>query len=162
MPEKRGFKIKMRGYLLVSACLAGRSCRYDGTCVTTPVEEICRKYESSGHLIAVCPEQLGGLPTPRESSEIRGEDVYTAGGARVSAQFLLGAQRALSEVAQRPVTAAILKSRSPSCGYRTIYDGTFTGVLISGTGIFARMLAQSYPLLPIFDELEIDRIRTLL
>jgi uncharacterized protein YbbK (DUF523 family) len=152
----------MKQYLLVSACLAGRACRYDGSCFETELQQVFERIEAAGRLIIVCPEVLGGLPTPRESSEIRGHVVITQSGTDVTGRFRTGALQALQEIGNRPLAAAVLKSRSPSCGCRTVYDGSFTSKLIEGSGIFAQMLRNSYPHLRVHDELETERITSIL
>jgi uncharacterized protein YbbK (DUF523 family) len=162
MSENRGEEVEMKRYLLVSACLAGRVCRYDGRCFETEFQQIFERIEATGRLIAVCPEVLGGLPTPRESSEILGHIVITRSGTDLTSRFKAGALQALQEIGNRPLAAAVLKSRSPSCGCRTIYDGTFTSEVIEGSGIFADMLRKTYPDLPVYDELEIERITSTL
>lgn len=162
MPEDRGEEVEMKPYLLVSACLAGRTCRYDGGCFATGLQQKFSHIEASGRLIAVCPEVLGGLPTPRECSEIRENKVITQHGTDVTSRFEIGAQQALTVIGSRTLAAAVLKSRSPSCGYRTIYDGSFSSKLIEGSGIFADMLMKAFPGLIVCDELEIERINAIL
>ena len=128
--------------LLISACLLGAACRYDGKSVPLPPETIAalaEKYE----LVPVCPEQLGGLPTPRESSERRGDAVVTSSGNDVTAQYARGAQQALYLADTLGCRAALLKERSPSCGSGEIYDGTFTRSLIDGDGITAELLKKN-------------------
>ena len=126
--------------LLISACLLGVPCRYDGKSKpTASIERLREKYE----LIPVCPEQLGGLPTPRTPSERRGERVVMADGTDVTAQYQKGARTALELYRREGCIAAVLKERSPSCGSGEIYDGTFTHTVISGDGVTAELLKQS-------------------
>ena len=130
----------MREKLLISACLLGERCRYDGGGNFVPeAGELAARYE----LIPVCPEQLGGLPTPRAPSERVGERVLSRTGADVTEAFCQGAQRALAIARERGATLALLKERSPSCGCRAIYDGTFTGRVVPGQGVTAELLAAN-------------------
>lgn len=133
--------------LLVSACLLGERCRYDGRASESPaVQALGKRFE----LVPVCPEVLGGLTTPRLPTERRGLRVVRSDGTDVSAAFRLGAERTLAVARERNVAAAILKSRSPSCGVGRIYDGTFSGRLRDGDGITAEWLRCAG--IPLFDE----------
>ena len=133
--------------LLVSACLLGERCRYDGRASESPaVQALGKRFE----LVPVCPEVLGGLTTPRLPAERRELHVVRSDGADVSAAFRLGAERTLAVARERNVAAAILKSRSPSCGVGRIYDGTFSGRLRDGDGITAEWLRCAG--IPLFDE----------
>lgn len=123
--------------LLISACLLGCRCRYDGASKAHPLAAaLAERYE----LVPVCPEQLGGLATPRPPAERRGERVVTAAGADVTAQYRRGAEEALGLCRFFGCQAAVLKERSPSCGHGQIYDGTFTGALTEGDGVTAELL----------------------
>ena len=123
--------------LLVSACLLGTPCRYDGKSkADARVQALVRKYE----IVPVCPEQLGGLPTPRVPSERRGERVVTAGGRDVTEAYRRGAEAALALCRQNGCEAAVLKEKSPSCGCGQIYDGTFSRRLTEGDGVTAEAL----------------------
>ena len=125
---------------IVSACLAGIACRYDGRANTCPeVQQLV----AEGRAIPACPEFLGGLGTPRPPCEIVQGKVVNSNGQDVTQHFLLGAQAATEFALQQGCTAAILKSRSPSCGYGQIYDGTFSGVLVKGDGMWAAQLRQA-------------------
>lgn len=125
--------------LVVSACLAGVNCRYDGAATPVPaVAELVRR----GLALPVCPEQLGGLPTPRPSCEIVDGHVRDKHGADVSEQFLRGANEALRLAELFGATAAVLKARSPSCGRGQVYDGSFLGRLVPGDGLFAALLLE--------------------
>ncbi len=126
--------------ILVSACLAGLHCRYDGK---DKSNEYVIRLVAEGNAIPVCPEQLGGLPTPRPCSQIKGDRVITEDGGDVTSQFHRGAEEALSIAKITAAKKAILKSKSPSCGSGQIYDGNFTGKLISGDGIFAALCKQN-------------------
>jgi uncharacterized protein YbbK (DUF523 family) len=121
---------------LVSACLANIPCRYNGQ--AKPCEAVMRLV-AEGKVIPVCPEELGGLGTPRQPSEQRGEKVFSKDGTDVTAAFQRGAEEALKIGLAAGATQAILKSRSPSCGVGFIYDGTFSGKLIPGDGVFTRL-----------------------
>ena len=126
--------------ILVSRCLAGYRCRYDGGgCLNEKVAKLAKEYE----LIPVCPEEEGGLPTPRTPSEIHGGRVITRGGRDVTAEYKVGARAALSASEENCVEFAVLKARSPSCGSGKIYDGSFTGRLTDGDGITAALLKRN-------------------
>ncbi len=122
--------------IMVSACLLGENCKYNGG--SNRSEALLRKL--AGHeIIPVCPEVAGGLPTPRIPAEIVRGTVRNREGQNVDAAFRAGA-RAVLELAQREQPdLLILKSRSPSCGVHEIYDGTFSGKLIPGRGVFAEL-----------------------
>ena len=126
--------------MIVSACLAGFPCRYDGKArPCAQVVELVR----AGKAIPVCPEQLGGLPTPRTSCEIREGRVVDADGRDRTEVFERGA-RAVLQIAQTyGATEALLQSRSPSCGSGRIYDGSFTKTLTAGDGVTARLLKEN-------------------
>ena len=129
----------MREKLLVSACLLGENCRYSGGNNYCPAAAaLGERYE----LIPVCPEVLGGLPTPRAPSERAGERVTARDGTYVTAAFRLGAERVLETALAQGITRAVLKERSPSCGSGQIYDGAFTGRVIPGQGVTAELLSD--------------------
>ena len=124
---------------MVSACLAGLHCRYDGRSNHKPeVAELV----ASGLAVPVCPEELGGLPTPRDPSERIGDRVMSCEGRDVTAEFAAGAEAALYIAEEYGCSAAILKARSPSCGCGRIYDGTFSRTLVPGNGLFADLLLK--------------------
>ena len=125
--------------ILVSACLLGINCKYDGG---NNLCETVRALMDDNVLIPVCPECLGKLPTPRVPSEIVGGMVTTAHGENVDRQFRDGAAQALEIARENNIDLAILQSRSPSCGLKQVYDGTFTGTLKTGRGVFAQMLTE--------------------
>lgn len=137
--------------ILVSACLLGVCCKYSGGHNDCPA---VRSLARTHCLIPVCPEQLGGLPTPRAPSERQGERVTDRDGRDVTACFLRGAEQAALLAKQLQAQCAVLKSRSPSCGVGRIYDGTFTGRLVPGSGVTAQKLAEEG--LPVFSEEELD------
>lgn len=136
--------------MLVSACLCGINCRYNGSGDSNPVFlELLKK----GEIIPICPEQLGGLPTPRTAAEIvtyKGTDVISGqarvinkDGIDVSNEFIRGAYETLSIARSADIKCAVLKSRSPSCGVDQIYDGTFSSIIRSGDGVTAALLKQN-------------------
>ncbi|MEM3703283.1 MAG: DUF523 domain-containing protein [Candidatus Bathyarchaeia archaeon] len=124
---------------LCSACLLGVKCRYNGKSAFNRKVIALLKTEV---LIPVCPEQLGGLPTPREQAEIRGKRVITKSGKDVTENFLQGARQVLLLAKLFNVKEAILKQGSPSCGCGRIYDGTFSRKTIKGDGITAALLKK--------------------
>jgi len=126
--------------ILCSACLLGLKCRYDGKSkLNKKVRELSKKVI----LIPVCPEQLGGLPTPREPAEQRGNKVVTKSGKDVTENFLKGAKEVLKITKIFGAKEAILKQKSPSCGCGKIYDGTFSGKVIKGDGVTASLLKRN-------------------
>ncbi len=137
--------------ILISACLAGERVRYDGQ--LSPLDHpLIRQLALQDRLVKFCPEMAGGLPMPRPPAEIvsgSGQDVLTGHapvktiqGEDVSRAFISGAEQALSLAVKQGVKAAILKQRSPSCGKSEIYDGTFSGTRIPGTGVTAALMRQ--------------------
>ena len=127
--------------ILISACLLGTPCRYDGA--SKPIAEI-EELEARYRLIPVCPEVLGGLPTPRPASEIQADGrVRNREGADVTAAYRAGAEAALRLAKETGCRLCILKEKSPSCGSGRIYDGTFSGVLRDGDGITVRLLREN-------------------
>ena len=126
--------------ILVSACLVGICCRYKGDGKRD--EEIVA-LATEHTLIPVCPEQLGGLPTPRDPAEQQGASVISKTGREVTEQYERGAEAALNIAQLYGVRLAILKSRSPSCGSGQIYDGSFSGKLVPGNGKCAALLKKN-------------------
>ena len=126
--------------VLVSACLLGICCRYDGK--TKPNEKVMALAES-GILIPICPEQLGGRPTPRNPVEISNGRVIEKNGIDHTDAFVKGAEEDLRIAKINNIKYAILKSNSPSCGFKKIYDGTFSKTLIDGNGITAELLSRN-------------------
>jgi len=126
--------------ILVSACLAGVKCRYDGKDnANAKVIDLVKK----GIALPVCPEQLGGLQTPRIPAEIIDDKVINKKGENITLQFRKGAKEALNIAKLAGCNKAILKQRSPSCGYGKIYDGTHTGKIIEGLGITAKLFLEN-------------------
>lgn len=130
----------MKEKLLVSACLLGENCKYNGgNNYATAVDALRERFV----LIPVCPEQLGGLPTPRIPSERAGEKVLNRKGGDVTDAFRLGAEKTLEIAKAHGVKQAVLQERSPSCGCGMIYDGSFSGKLIPGMGVTAQLLTDN-------------------
>lgn len=125
--------------LLVSACLLGVGCRYDGKSNQLPQYKRLLKEHTC---IPICPEQLGGLPTPRCPAERLGGKIVTEDGRDVTEQFLRGTAEALRLCDLYHCKAALLKERSPSCGSGQIYDGSFSGTLTDGWGTAAALLRE--------------------
>ena len=139
--------------ILISACLLGVCCRYDGNGKQIDnFEELSKKY----HLIPVCPEQLGGLSTPRLPAEIVGTRVITKDGSDVTAAFTRGAIETLRLAKLYGCTTAILKERSPSCGNNIRYDGTFSGALTTGDGITTALLKANN--ITVYGETDIHKL----
>lgn len=138
--------------IVVSACLMGESCKYNG--LDNYHRELVEARERTGtEVLLVCPEVFGGLPTPRKPSEIVNGEVRTCEGVSVDQEFRLGAQRALDMCEQaggpEEIAACVLQDRSPSCGAGRIYDGTFSGMLTTGNGVFVDLLLRrGYRVIP--------------
>lgn len=126
--------------ILVSACLLGADCKYNGK--NNRNENVLRLMEKHT-LIPVCPEQLGGLATPREPSEKSGGRVISKSGADVTENYKKGAYEVLKIARLYGCKRAVLKAKSPSCGSGKVYDGTFSGTLIDGDGVTAQLLKQN-------------------
>lgn len=125
---------------LVSACLAGINCTYQaGNNLHPKVLELVKQKRA----FLVCPEQLGGLPTPRTPAEILNSKIYMKDGKDVTSNFQKGAQETLRIIKLLNIKNAILKQNSPSCGCGRIYDGTHSGRLIPGNGITAKLLLEN-------------------
>ncbi|MCC6074958.1 DUF523 domain-containing protein [Pseudomonas sp. GCM10022188] len=148
--------------ILVSRCLLGHAVRYDGG-AHGPVDLLLR-WQAEGRVVALCPEVAGGLPTPRPPAEIPGGQgaavlerrvpVRTIEGADVSEAFLRGAAAALALVRAHGIRIAVLKARSPSCGNRENYDGSFSGRRVAGEGVTAALLRREG--VQVFNEDELD------
>lgn len=138
--------------IVVSACLMGESCKYNGLDnYHRALVEVCER--TGTEVLLVCPEVFGGLPTPRKPSEIVNGEVRTCEGVSVDREFRLGAQCALDICGQaggpEEIAAIILQDRSPSCGAGRIYDGTFSGKLTAGNGVFVDLLLRNgYRVIP--------------
>lgn len=140
---------------LISACLAGVNCRYNGGNSRC---DWVKKFMKDKDCLLVCPEEMGGLSTPRPPSEQIGNKVISKDGQDVTENFLLGAESCIEKAEKtaahmnQEIRLAILKAKSPSCGCGKIYDGTFSGVLIDGDGILTALLKEKG--IPVITELQ--------
>ena len=126
--------------ILVSGCLLGENCKYNGG---NNYSEKVAEYIKGHEVISVCPECLGGLPTPRVPAEIVNGVVTNREGQIVDTEFRKGAEVALEIAKKEQIDLAILQSRSPSCGVKQNYDGTFSGTRIDGQGVFAKLMNEN-------------------
>ena len=149
--------------LLVSRCLLGEPCRYDGKVKTDLKEELRAAGIGEDCWISVCPESDGGLPTPRAPSEIQGtasgvlqgrDHIIASDGRDNTACFIRGARLAANLCRKHGIKLALLKAKSPSCAHNQIYDGTFTNTLVTGRGVTAELLSSIG--VRIMSELELD------
>lgn len=139
--------------LIVSACLLGENCKYNGeNNYCKEAAQLADKF----HLIPICPECFGGLPIPRVPSEVVGDKVLSKDGKDLTAYFKDGAEKSLYIANENNCCYAVLKERSPSCGYRKVYDGTFTGTVIDGNGITADLFYENG--IRIFGESQIKKL----
>lgn len=139
--------------IIVSKCLLGSPCRYDG--LSKPCNEVValgKKYE----LVPICPEVMGGLPTPRIPAEIKNGEVIRKDGVNVTASYKKGAEMSLKIANENGCKIAILKSKSPSCGCGLIYDGTHSKVLIEGNGVTADLFLKNH--IKVINESEINKL----
>ena len=137
--------------ILVSACLLGECCAYDGGHrFCEALAHLAERYE----LLPICPESVGGLPTPRVPSERSAERVISKNGTDVTEEYKRGAEAALTLALSEKVAFAVLKAKSPSCGKGEIYDGSFTHKLVSGNGVTAELLLSRG--IPVYTEKEIE------
>ncbi len=127
------------GKVAVSACLLGYNCKYNGG---NNKNENVLKFLDGKEIIPVCPEVAGGLTVPRTPSELRNGIAWDADGNNVDASFRIGVEKTLKKLEQEEIDFAVLQSRSPTCGVKQIYDGTFTGTLIPGQGVLAKALSE--------------------
>ena len=135
--------------VIVSACLAGDNCKYNGG---NNINQKMMDFLKSHEMLKVCPEVLGGLPTPRPSAEIVDGKVINTEGKNITKEFTLGAQKAFEIVQKEKPDLIILQTRSPSCGIKQIYYGTFSGNKIPGHGLFAELCIKAgYKVLDIED-----------
>lgn len=145
--------------ILVSGCLYGWHCRYDA--VDCPIEnELFEKWKSEGRLVVVCPEDFGGLPTPRPDCQRVGDKVIACTGGDFTKEYIAGAKEALRLAKENDVVCCIMKQDSPSCGSKYIYDGTFTDTKIKGQGRATELLKNAG--FKVFDEDELDLVEKLL
>ena len=132
--------VNKKGKILVSSCLLGLNCRYDGkNNYSEEIDEFLKDYD----VIPICPEIMGGLPTPRCPAEKIGDKVITKEGIDVTEQYVKGANECLFLAKKYNVKKALLKLRSPSCGYGQIYDGTFSHTLVDGNGVTTELLKNN-------------------
>ncbi|NOH24846.1 DUF523 domain-containing protein [Vibrio europaeus] len=155
--------------VLVSSCLVGNKVRYNASCLSIPEPDF-HWLQSNTELVIFCPEVSAGLPTPRAPAEIisgKGIDVLSGSanvvgddGIDVTAQFVVGAENALKRCRQQQIKYAVLAEGSPSCGSSKIYDGTFSGTKITGSGVTAALLERNG--LKVFSQHTIDQLRNVL
>lgn len=139
--------------ILVSACLLGVACRYDGKSKPHPA---ILALQGQHQLIPVCGEIFGGLPTPRVPAERVGDRVLTREGSDVTAEYTRGAEEVLALARRMDCRVALLKERSPSCGSGEIYDGSFSRTLIPGDGVTAELLQKHG--IAVFGESRLDAL----
>lgn len=139
--------------VLISACLYGQKCRYDGK--DNLIDELCL-LKDKFVFVPVCPEVSGGLETPRNPSEIVGDRVVMNDGTDVTEEYKKGAKIALGTALENGCKIALMKAKSPSCGVGKIYDGTFSKTLTDGDGITVRLLKENGIL--VFDETQIKEL----
>lgn len=144
--------------ILISACMLGEHVRYDGghSLIDHP---ILKHWHAQGRLISICPEIAGGLSTPRAAAETQSKHpilITTASGEDVTPQFLEGAEKTLELAQSEHVCCALMKAKSPSCGNQRIYDGSFSGQLIEGSGVAAAELMRNG--IPVFNENQLDEL----
>ena len=143
----------MKTKIIVSACLLGENCKYNGgNNKCDDVIALAEKFE----IIPVCPECFGGLPIPRVPSEIKDGRVHSKTGEDLTEAFLSGAEQTLYIAKEANAPCAVLKENSPSCGFGKIYDGTFSGNKIDGNGITAQLLYDNE--IQIFGESQVKRL----
>ncbi len=146
------------GKILVSACLLGDQVRYDGhhSLIKHPV---ISRWKDEGRLVKICPECAGGLPIPRAPSETQSKFpimITDRSGEDVTPEFLMGAEKTLELAKKERVCCALMKARSPSCGNTQIYDGSFSGQLVEGSGVAASELLRNG--IPVFNEHQLDEL----
>lgn len=132
--------MKDKEKILVSACLVGESCRYDGK---SKRNNTVLEYLKDKEVYLVCPERDAGLPTPRTPSEITNGKVINKDGKDMTVFYELGAKEALEICKENNIKKALLKAKSPSCGKGKVYDGNFSGKLINGNGITTELLTNN-------------------
>ncbi|MGI6732190.1 MAG: DUF523 domain-containing protein [Anaerovoracaceae bacterium] len=145
--------------ILVSSCLLGDPVRYDGQAKPC-LDKRFLQWKEESRMIPICPEVFGGLPTPRAPSQRLGDEIIGSTGENVTREFTLGALEAVRLAEENEVAFAIMKSKSPSCGSKMIYDGSFTGRLIQGEGLAVEYLRKAGYI--VFDENELDQAELLL
>ena len=143
-------KIYLSRTILVSACLLGDNCKYNGG--NNFNQHVCDLIKGK-RIIKICPEILAGLPLPRKSVEISGGRIITSDNEDMTQLYRESTLKALQNIINEPIDLALLKANSPTCGSKYIYDGTFSHKLVAGSGIFAKMLQDRN--IPILSELDI-------
>lgn len=151
------FKKENKMKILVSACLLGENCKYNGS--NNKNQEIIELGEKH-KLVPICPECFAGLPIPRVPSEIRDGRVFSKNGKELTEEFKDGAEKALYVAQEAGCQIAILKERSPSCGFGKIYDGSFSGKIIDGNGIAAQLLYENG--IRILGESQLNKLKMIL
>lgn len=146
----------MKPKIIVSACLLGENCKYNGG---NNKNDAVIALEEYFEMIPVCPECFGGLPIPREPAEIKNGRVVNRSGEDVTAHFVEGAEQTLYIAEEKNCVAAVLKENSPSCGFKKIYDGSFTSTLKDGNGVTAELISASG--IEVFGENRINKLITL-
>ena len=141
----------MKEKILVSACLLGINCKYSGS---NNLNEKVLEYLKDKEVIPICPEILGGLSTPRPSSEIINDKVINNKNEDVTKEYKKGAEESLKLAKLFNVKKALLKAKSPSCGCGKIYDGTFKGILVDGDGITTRLFKDNG--IEVITEIDLD------
>lgn len=126
--------------IAVSACLVGKNTKYDGT---NNYNKAVMEYLKDKEYILICPEVAGGLPTPRIPSERVKDKVINKENIDVTHNFIIGASKTLEELKKQNIELVVVKSKSPSCGYKQIYDGSFTGTIIEGNGVFTELAVKN-------------------
>ena len=126
--------------VVVSACLLGENCKYNGGNNCSPA---VAEFLQGREVIPVCPECLAGLGVPRPPIEIVGDDVQTKSGKSVGAALQQSIAEILAQLSEEQIECAVLKSRSPTCGVKQVYDGSFSGTLVDGMGMLARALQKA-------------------
>lgn len=142
--------------VLVSACLLGCNCKYNGG---NNYSEKAAAFLKDKEVVGICPEMLTGLGAPRKPVELVKGHAQSADGEDFDELFLEGVRRAMEQLEGQKIDLALLQSRSPTCGVRQVYDGTFSGRLISGQGMFAAALAQKG--IPLLDAEELSHSQSL-
>lgn len=130
----------MAGKIIVSACLLGENCKYNGG---NNLDSRVLEFVEGREVIPVCPEVLAGMGIPRTPIEIRDGVVTDRDGNRVDEIIRAAVTQILEELKEEDVDCAVLKSRSPTCGARQVYDGSFTGTLVDGAGVLAQALMDA-------------------
>lgn len=143
--------------VLVSACLLGENCKYNGGNNASPA---ILEFLKDKQVIPICPELLAGMPAPRPPVEIKDARVIRKNGEDVTDAYCSGVQKAMQRAAQQPIDLVILKSRSPTCGVGQRYDGTFTNTLVQQSGLFAEALLQAGYTVKSSDDFKTQRFQT--